>query len=124
MMANFVAAWVGFLMGCVSGMITGLVFHGEDWLGGYTSWTRRLVRLGHLAFWGLGFLNLAFALSIHALNLTTGVTAASVFLIVGAITMPLVCYLSAWRTVFRHVFFVPALSVTAGVVLFLVRVFQ
>jgi hypothetical protein len=32
--------------------------------------------------------------------------------------MPLVCYLSAWRVTFRHLFFIPALSITCGVVLF------
>jgi hypothetical protein len=32
--------------------------------------------------------------------------------------MPLVCCLSAWRIAFRHLFFIPALSVTTGVALF------
>jgi hypothetical protein len=103
-------------------MVTGLFFHGEGWLGGYTSWTRRMIRLAHLAFWGLAFLNLAFALSARALSLTSGLVVASTLLIIGAITMPLVCYLSAWRSHFRHVFFIPALSVTVAVVLFLLRV--
>jgi hypothetical protein len=124
MMLNIVVAWIGFLMGCVSGMVTGLFFHGENWLGGYASWPRRMVRLGHLAFWGLAFLNLAFALTARALGLTSDLTVASTLLIVGAITMPLVCYLSAWRPYFRHVFFIPALSVTVAVVLFLLKIIE
>lgn len=36
--------------------------------------------------------------------------------------MPLVCYLSAARKTFRHLFFIPALSVTLGVAVFLVRI--
>jgi hypothetical protein len=122
MTLNIIVAWIGFLMGCVSGMVTGLFFRGEGWLGGYASWTRRMIRLAHLAFWGLAFLNLAFALSARALSLTSGLVVASTLLIIGAITMPLVCYLSAWRSHFRHVFFIPALSVTVAVVLFLLRV--
>ncbi len=123
MMLNLHVAWIGFLMGCVSGAVAGLFFHGENWLGGYASWTRRMIRLGHLAFWGLALLNLAFALTARALGLTSGLAVASTFLIVGAITMPLVCYLSAWKSYFRHVFFIPALSVTVAVVLFLLRIF-
>jgi len=38
------------------------------------------------------------------------------------VTMPLVCYASAFRPVFRHLFFVPAGSVTLSVVLFLGKV--
>ena len=124
MTLNIHVAWVGFLMGCISGVVTGLFFHSENWLGGYASWTRRMIRLGHLAFWGLAFLNLAFALTARALGLTSGLTAASMLLIVGAITMPLVCYLSAWRSYFHHAFFIPALSVTAAVVLFLLRILK
>ncbi len=36
--------------------------------------------------------------------------------------MPLVCYLSAYRKPFRNLFFIPALSVTAGVAITLWRV--
>ena len=33
--------------------------------------------------------------------------------------MPLVCYLSAWRKPFRHLFFIPAGSVILGVASFI-----
>ena len=61
MMVNLHAAWIGFFAGCLAGAIPGLFFHGSDWLGGYASWPRRMIRLGHVAFFGIGFLNLAFA---------------------------------------------------------------
>ena len=32
-------------------------------------------------------------------------------MIVGAVTMPLLCFLTAWRKPFRHLFPVPVLSV-------------
>jgi hypothetical protein len=36
--------------------------------------------------------------------------------IVGAATMPTVCFLSAWRKPFRHLFFVPVGAVLIGVI--------
>ena len=122
MTINLLAAWIGFLLGCLAGAVTGLFFHGEDWLGGYASWPRRMVRLGHISFFGLGFLNLAFALTTRRLGLHAGLAAPAALFVVGAAAMPLVCYLAAWRAPFRHLFCVPALSVTAGVALCLWRI--
>jgi len=118
---NLHAAWIGFLLGCLSGAIPGLFFHREDWFGGYASWRRRMIRLAHIAFFGIGLLNLAFALTVRALDMHVGVAVPSVLLIVGAVTMPMVCYLSAYRVAFRHLFVIPASSVTLGVGWFLWR---
>ena len=118
MIINLYAAWILFLLGCVAGAVTGLFFHDKDWLDGYSSWPRRLIRLGHISFFGIGLLNLAFALTARAVGLDSGLTAASALFLIGAVTMPLICYLSAWRVTFRHLFFIPALSVTSGVALF------
>jgi len=95
----------------------GLSFWREDWLGGYGSWRRRMVRLGHISFFGLGFVNIAFALSASRLAVPRGpaLVAGSYGLCLGAATMPLICYLSAWRPPFRHLFFVPVAAVTGGV---------
>ncbi len=122
MAINVYAAWVGFLLGCFAGAVPGLLFHNADWLGGYGSWPRRMIRLAHIAFFGLGGLNLAFALTARFFEIQTGLSAVSNLLLAGAATMPLVCYLSAWKTSFRHLFFVPASCVTAGVALFLWRI--
>lgn len=83
-----------------------------------------MIRLGHIAFFGLGFLNLGFALSVKSLDFDGSIYAASVLFIVGAITMPLVCYLSAWKTFFRNLFFIPAGSVTIAVAIFLWRIMR
>lgn len=80
-----------------------------------------MIRLGHVAFFGIGFLNLAFALTVRTLGLATGLQATSALLLVGAAAMPVVCYLSAWKPVFRHLFFIPAMSVAFGIGLFLWR---
>ena len=122
MMMNLQAAWIGLLLGCVAGAIPGLFFHHKDWLGGYASWQRRMTRLAHIAFFGIGFINLSFALTARALGLDEGLQGASILLIVGAAAMPTVCYLSAWKPAFRHLFFIPAMSVTIGIALFTWRI--
>jgi hypothetical protein len=122
MTINLYAAWIGFLLGCLAGMVPGLFFHAEDWFGGYGSWRRRMIRLAHIAFFGLGFLNLAAALTADVLRIESGLTAASYLLIVGAVAMPTVCYLSAWKMHFRRLFFIPAASVTAAIGLFAWRI--
>src|SRR3954451_12755656 len=53
--------WSGMLGGVVSGAVLGLFFHKENWMGGSASFRRRLARLGHISFFGLGFLNLLLA---------------------------------------------------------------
>lgn len=124
MLINIYAAWIGFFLGCLAGAIPGLFFHQKDWLGGYSSWPRRMIRLGHVAFFGIGFLNLSFALTARTLGLTSGLTGPALLFIIGAVTMPLVCYLSAWKQFFRHAFFVPVLSLVLAIVLFVWRIMQ
>ena len=41
---NLWAAWIGILLGLASGTLQGLCFHRDNWLGGYGSWPRRLMR--------------------------------------------------------------------------------
>jgi hypothetical protein len=122
MLLNIYTAWVAFLVGIIAGAVSGIRFHSEDFLGGYVSWRRRLVRLAHISFFGIGLVNLVFALTARALDITSGLTVASVMLVVGAITMPLVCYLAAFRQPFRQLFFIPVLSVLSGVLIMLWRV--
>lgn len=113
---NLLMGWVGMLAGVLSGSMIGLFFHRQDWLGGYSSFRRRLVRLGHIAFFGLGFINVMFALTAMALPIPpTNLRLTSASLLVGALTMPLCCFLAAWRTAFRHLFPIPVASVLVGI---------
>ena len=114
-MANLYACWIGVLLGILAGAVQGLFFHREDWLGGYASWPRRMVRLGHISFFGLAFINLAFVVTVRMLEGPGWSALPSVLLIIGAATMPLCCYLSAWRPALRHLFPVPVLSTASGV---------
>ena len=113
---NLVGGWLGMLAGVLFGAIIGLFFHREEWMGGYASHRRRLTRLGHISFFGLGFLNLFFAVTAGPLKLHSGsLMAASISLIVAAITMPICCFLSAWKKPFRHLFPIPVAAATIGI---------
>ena len=121
-MTNLWVAWIGFLFGCISGAIPGLFFFNIDWLGGYSSWQRRMIRLAHISFFGIGFLNLSFFLTANFLNLRRALLIPSYLLLITAITMPLVCYLSAYKTFFRHLFFIPASALTAAITIIFWRI--
>src|SRR5262245_22670772 len=110
------AAWIGFLCGALSGALVGLFFHREDWLGGYSSFPRRLIRLGHISFFGLGLLNALFALTIAVIPVPElPGRLASIGLLTGAITMPLCCFASAWRKALRCLFPIPVTSLLGAV---------
>lgn len=117
---SLLAGWIGILCGIIAGAGIGLYFHDDEWAGGYGSFRRRMLRLGHIAFFGLGFVNLLFGLTVRMQGLPVpypGAAAGS--LVLGAFTMPLCCYLTAWRKPFRHLFPIPVLSVAVGTILVL-----
>lgn len=111
---NLLAAWLGVACGVLAGAVQGLFFHRDDWLGGYNSWPRRMTRLGHISFFGLAGVNLAFALSARHLGFASPPWWPSLLLVVGAIAMPTICYFSAFVKPFRHLFFIPVTAVFAG----------
>ena len=114
---NLLAGWLGMLGGVASGAVIGLFFHREDWMGGYASYRRRMTRLGHISFFGLGFLNFMFAVTTSLVPLPpTALRLASLGLILGAVTMPACCFLSAWRKPFRHLFPIPVAGLSFGIV--------
>lgn len=117
----FAIGWIGMFLGVLSGAVIGLFFHREDWMGGYNSYRRRLTRLGHISFFGLGFVNFFFAISHEMAGISTQFAfAAAVSFTAGAITMPACCFLSAWRKPFRHLFFIPVSGVSIGIILTLI----
>jgi hypothetical protein len=114
---HLLVGWSAMLLGVLSGAVIGLFFHREEWVGGYGSFRRRLLRLGHLSFFGLGFVNLLFGLTVQfiAVRQPYG-TLASYGFVLGVITMPLCCFLTAWHKPFRHLFPLPVISVLTGMV--------
>jgi hypothetical protein len=115
---NWYAGWALILTGFVTGAGLGLFFHNEQFLGGYTSFRRRIVRLGHIAFVALGMLNVLFSLSSRPQS-DPWAHLASSCLVVGGITMPLVCFLTGWKPGLRRLFVVPVAFLVLAVVLIL-----
>lgn len=119
---NLAAAWAGILLGMGIGAALGLFFQEEAWLGGYGSWRRRLLRLGHVSLFGLAFVNLAFVLTVERMGWksgeTPGIETASALFLAGAALLPAVCGLAAWRKPLRHLFVLPVgcLVGAAGIV--------
>jgi hypothetical protein len=97
-MINATFGWAWITVGLAGGLGMALFFAREDWLGGYPSWPRRLLRLGHVACVGLGALNVLFAVSAVWLHLPRLWLRADCGLwIAGAVTMPLACVIAAAR---------------------------
>jgi hypothetical protein len=121
MHANLVAGWIGLLAGIFAGAVIGLFIHRDSWLGGYDAWPRRMVRLGHISFIGLGILNLLFAFTCSLEQLTgPAVSVASWMLIGGAAAMPTCCFLAAWKKGLRHLFPIPVVLVAGTIVLLMI----
>jgi len=109
-------AWLWILLGFLSGMIMGLFFHQENWLGGYGSFKRRLFRLAHISFFGLGLMNLLFYFTARLAPFPEGalVELASGAFVLGAATMPVCCVVMAYWPKAQASFAVPVISLLTG----------
>src|SRR5437588_115194 len=114
MQTNLLTAWIGILLGFLSGSLLGMFFHREDWLGGYGSFKRRLYRLAHISLFGLGAMNLFFYLTARTLATSPMLQLASSAFIIGAITMPICCLIMAHFPKTHLLFAVPVLSLIGG----------
>jgi membrane associated rhomboid family serine protease len=114
---NILVGWIAMLSGAVSGAILGLFFHREGWAGGYGSFRRQMMRLGHISFFGIGFLNLLFGLTLSTIPLPpTHSHVASAGFLVAVVAMPACCFLTAWKKHLRHLFPIPVLAVLTGII--------
>src|SRR6266478_723341 len=115
---NLLLAWLWIVLGFVSGLVLGLFFHRENWLGGYGSFKRRLYRLAHISLFGLGAVNLCFYLTVQTLAAPALIleTSSQAF-VVGAVSMPICCLVMAHFPKARLLFSVPVLSLLLGAVL-------
>jgi hypothetical protein len=118
---NLVLGWLWLLLGFLSGMILGCFFHDEHWLGGYPAFRRRMYRLAHVSFFGLGALNLLFWLTVRHLSLAgPWIPCIALAFIAGALTMPVCCVAMAHFSKVRFLFVVPVASLILGGVMMLV----
>jgi len=118
---NWTIGWSLVLSAFVSGAGIGLFFHRPEFWGGYDSFRRRIVRLGHVALAALGMMNVIFSMSPWPPAGTTSALVASWGFIIGGISMPAVCFLTGWREQLRHLFFIPVVSLITAVVSILVE---
>lgn len=104
--------------GALLGMVFGLRAESRDWAGGYGSFRRQSMRLGHIAAFALGIINVLYGSMSTGLSTLPGwvATVGSVAMICGGLLMPAVCLAAAWRPPFKHLFPVPATCVLAAVV--------
>jgi hypothetical protein len=106
--------WIG--LGVLSGAVLGMFFRRQDFLGGFDAWPRRMVRLGHIAFFGTGLLclHLAGTLARHDFPALLGSLVVAGML-VGAVGMPTLCLLAAAFPRAAPLFVVPVLGMGVSV---------
>lgn len=110
-MSSPVVGWSLIVAGFAGGALLGAGFHRDGFLGGYGSWRRRLLRLGHIACVALGMLNLLFAATVPRAPLTeTG----ALLLAAGGVAMPLTCLLVAFVPRSRGLFAIPVALLLAA----------
>ena len=115
-MINWYFGWAAILLAFISGASIGLQFHSEDFLGGYASFRRRALRLGHIALAALGMVNILFSHSYMEVEPSAPAWIASGGFVLGGATMPLICFLTAWRKGFRRLFFIPVIALVIAVI--------
>lgn len=115
--------WIG--LGVLSGAILGMRFRDEKFLGGYSTWPRRLIRLGHIAFFGTGILCVLLASTLQRHHLGDfWESTASWSMLIGAIGMPLCCALAAFRPRATPLFVLPVSAIGLAVTIAYIRLFQ
>jgi hypothetical protein len=122
---NLAIAWLWIVLGFVTGFVLGLNFHREDWLGGYGSFKRRLYRLAHISFFGLGAVNLMFYFTAKQFTAAAVLSSvASWGFVAGAVSMPLCCFVMAHHARARALFLIPVISLVAAGALTLWKIFE
>lgn len=108
-------------VGALTGLVMGLwSFDGPvavpGWLGEYGATPRRLARLGHIAFFGLGILNVLLAGELGRLG-ERGRRWAGAAMNLGNIGLPLVLFAASVVPVLKYLLPLPATAVTLALVL-------
>ena len=111
-------ALTSLLLGAASGLVIGLWSFGGPlpepaWVGGYSDLSRRLIRLGHIAFFALGVINLMLARQHAALALPRPATRlARAAMNLGNLLMPTLLFTAVFWPAAKYLLALPALAVT------------
>jgi hypothetical protein len=121
---SIAVGWCSIAVGAIFGLVLGIWSFGgpvpvPGWIGGYDELPRRLLRLGHIAFFGLGILNIMLARQIRTSR--SGRSArASRFALgamnVGNVLLPVLLVVAAVFEPVKYALAVPATAVTLAVV--------
>jgi hypothetical protein len=116
-------AWTSMAVGVATGLVMGLwSFDGPlpvpAWLGDYGDTPRRLARLGHIAFLGLGILNLLLTHELPQSALgATGKTIAATSMNIGNVGLPLGLFAAAVWASAKYALPIPATAVFVSLTL-------
>lgn len=114
---NRTVAWVSLVLGAVSGLVLGMWSFGGPlevpaWLGDYGDVSRRLARLCHISFFGLGILNLLVARELPRCALRKrGKQTASIAMNFGNAFLPLTLLAAAVYHPMKYAMGLPGMSV-------------
>ena len=122
-LTNLAIAWGSMAIGALTGLILGLWSFGgpvpvPDLLGEYDALPRRLMRLGHIAFFGLGILNILMA--VHLGRIKSGDSHARIALLAmnfGNILLPLTLVCAAFFEPLKYLMSLPAAAVTLALII-------
>jgi len=121
--SNRQVAWISMAIGAATGMLLGLwsfdgPFGVPGFLGAYDDTARRLARLGHIACFGLGFINLLLARELPSLALSPNLRrSASRAMNFGNIALPLTLFVAAALPPAKYLMSLPAASILFALVL-------
>lgn len=107
---HLLICWIWIGGGIVSGMIMGLYFSDPNWLGGYSSVPRRMIRLGHISFFGMAMLNFFYFMSASHLKDSDLLAVGGIALIIASLSMPSACFFCASTGLKRSPFYLPVLG--------------
>ena len=120
---NRVLGWTSLAAGVGVGLVMGLwSFDGPlqppAWIGEYTDTSRRLVRLGHIAFLGLGFIDILIERELARSSLgRAGRAIASWSMVIGNVLLPIALFGAAAYRPLKYFMAIPATSVFLALVL-------
>lgn len=118
---NVVFGWCWLFLGILGAMWIGLHAFTPDWLGGYASLSRRLLRLGHIAFMALSLTNVLYGFCLDSVYLPVRLKrTGSLAMIITAVGMPLSCLVSMLDISFRFIFSVPVISFCVSVLIMII----
>jgi hypothetical protein len=106
-------------------MVMGLRAEGENWLGGYSSVTRRFLRLAHVAFIALSIINILYGKEIASVNLDdTLKNIGSALMIFGAVGVSIGCISAAFIRKTKYFLPLAATSLLIGGIILVVGLVQ